>query len=235
MGALPKLSPSRGNAAHFPVDPRPGIGRSPRKPPLSAPPFKDRNGGQRGSSPCDHTVSIDTSPACVHSSWEAGQPQLPLWDTFCCQGLGGGANTESHPWVSHALHLLPLPTGTHPQAPLAGRALISQNEMAAGYCSGQYSRVCAQSSGMSTAEQWGHPWHSRHITHACRPGPNWDCPQWICRVVSRRQGVKWGAHGQASGEHLLVPFLLLSPLKAGTGGDRTGSQGPLLALGANTS
>lgn len=124
--------------------------------PLSAPPFQDRNGGQRGSSPCDPAVSIGTSPACVHSSWEAGQPQLPLWNTFCFQGLGGGgANTESHPWVSHALHLLPLPTRDPSSGPVMSRALISQNEMAAGYCSGQYSRVCAQSSGMSTANTAG--------------------------------------------------------------------------------
>ena len=37
VGALAKLSPSRANAAHFPVDPRPTAqGRSPRKPTLCA-------------------------------------------------------------------------------------------------------------------------------------------------------------------------------------------------------
>lgn len=53
--------------------------------------------------------------------------------------------------VSNTLHLLPSPTWDPSSGPVMSRALISQKEMATGYCSGQYSSVCAQSSGMSSA------------------------------------------------------------------------------------
>ena len=95
-------------------------------------------------------------------------------------------------WVSNTLHLLPSPTWDPSSGPVMSRALISQKEMATGYCSGQNSSVCAQSSGVSSANTHGviciHLGTS-HMYADLVPKTR-VALSGFCRVVTHKQGVK---------------------------------------------